>query len=187
MRPAHLSSTNFAIRNRDQRRDWREGPLAGSGPSVRSLLHAAGMAPDSDETATTVSADSYRGLPLVGLLDTQTDGTRYCAATIIDDRGRLADRAALRAMNWNAATAITISTIPRSGIVLVRSRGGHSVTQQGFLRLPADIRHACRISAGDRLLVVAHPDEQALVIYTPFGLDTMTAAYHATIAPEEIA
>jgi hypothetical protein len=55
------------------------------------------------------------------------------------------------------------------------------VTPQGHLRLPADVRHGCRIRGGDRVLVVALRTEDLLIAYTPFAIDAMAGAYHTSI------
>ena len=119
--------------------------------------------------------------PLVELFDTQANGPRYCAVTTVNERGRVADRTPLKALGWEAGTPVTIAMIPSAGVIVVRRGGTGAVTLQGHLRLPADIRHGCRIRGGDRLLVVAHPAEHVLVAYTPYAIDAMAAAYHTSI------
>ena len=62
--------------------------------------------------------------------------------------------------------------------------GRETVTGQGHLRLPADLRHALRLNSGDRLLVVAHPHQGLLVAYTMPALDAMVSSYHSWMAAE---
>lgn len=182
------TSRQFAVRTPDQR-DHRRGmpqPAAGSGhgrPAIRSLLQAAGMAPTTDEPLAEESAFgiSGLGLPLIELRDGNAEGARYCVATTVDYRGRLADRTPLKIMGWEPGTPITISMLPNAGIIIVRRGGVDVVTRQWHLRLPPNIRHGCRIRTGDRLLVVAHLDDGVLVAYTPFAIDAMASDYHASI------
>jgi hypothetical protein len=187
------TARKFAVLARDQRNHQRGVPQipAGNGhgqPIIRSLLQAAGMAPIADESLAEESpfGISVRGLPLIELRDGNAEGARYCVATTVDYRGRFADRTPLKIMGWEPATSITISMIPNAGIILVRRGGADAVTRQGHLRLPPNIRHGCRIRTGDRVLVVAHLDDGVLVGYTPFAMDAMASAYHASIATLDI-
>jgi hypothetical protein len=59
------------------------------------------------------------------------------------------------------------------------------VTRQGHLRIPATIRHGYRLTGGERLLIVAHPDEGVLIAYTPMAIDRMTTAYHTSVIPRD--
>ena len=122
-----------------------------------------------------------RQLPLVGLFDTGTDRNRYWTVTTVNERGRVADSAPLKGLGWAAGTPVTFVMIPAAGVVVVRRGGPGAVTRQGHLRLPADVRHGCRIRGGDRLLVVAHLGEDLMVAYTPYAIDAMAAAYHTSI------
>lgn len=185
----------FAVRKRAHLDRWRDEPGhdrqddAGQ-THVQGLLHAAGMAA-TDDTDSAIDVNSTgaggRGLPLVELLDARSNGSRYCVTTTIDDRGRLADRTPLKVLGWAPGAAVTVSMVHNAGIILVRARGSDAVTRQGHLRLSANVRHGCRIHTGDRLLVVAHTTEDVLVAYTPFALDAMTSAYHATLSAKELA
>lgn len=150
---------------------------------MRSLLAAAGLAPARD--AESVWGNAARPLPLVGLLDRVADRSRYVTATVMDDRGRLADRTALKSLGWQPRQPISISTLPSAGILVVRRGGQDSVTPHGHLRLPADIRHGCRLAAGDRLLVIAHPDHDLLVAYNVFAVSAMLTAYHAIVERQD--
>jgi hypothetical protein len=183
-----MTSRQFAVRTRDHRDHPRNVPQSPAGreqgqPIIRSLLQAAGMVPIADESLAEEAAFgiSAQGLPLIELRDGNADGQRYCVATTVDYRGRLADRTPLKVMGWAPAVGITVSMIPNAGIIIVARGGADAVTRQGHLRLPPNIRHGCRIRTGDRLVVVAHLDEGVLVGYTPFAMDAMASAYHASI------
>jgi hypothetical protein len=146
---------------------------------VRSLLEAAGIAPTTDQEQFDDGVyGGLRGLLLIQLLDRRTVGPRYCAATAVTNRGRLADRTLVKTMEWSAATAITIDMLPEAGIIVVTRGGSDSITRDGYLQLPADIRHGCHIRGGERLLAVARPSHNIVVVYTPCALDAMTTAYH---------
>lgn len=53
--------------------------------------------------------------------------------------------------------------------------GDCQVTGQGYLRLPAALRHRCGLVAGDRVLLAADVDRCRLVIYPPAVLDQALA------------
>lgn len=94
----------------------------------------------------------------------------YCVVTPIDDRGRLADRSPIHAVGWSPGQPVTIS-VTHQTIVIVRPGGPELITRQGHLRLPARIRHMCRMTAGDRVLVVV-ASSGLIVVYpmAPFGV-----------------
>jgi hypothetical protein len=168
---------------------WFDATTAGdanqAGP-VRGLLQAAGIAPSSGKTDETMVGRTWRALPLVELID-MSSGSRYCATTTIDDKGRLADRTPIKALDWTPGTRVTVAMIAPAGIILARRGGPTAITTGGHLRLPADIRQGCRIVGGQRLLVVAHPDDDLLVAYTPMAFDAMATAYHTTITAQDVA
>jgi hypothetical protein len=51
-------------------------------------------------------------------------------------------------------------------VVRAATDGPQTITPQGFLHLPAAIRHRCRIHTGDRLLVAAYPDQDLILVCT---------------------
>ena len=155
-------------------------------PPVRSLLAAAGMAPESDPAndggpGSTVPRTHLRTLPLAVLVSGRHTATVFWTVTSVDDRGRIADRTPLKVLRWEPSMPVTISVEETAGTVIVRPGGTNAITRQGYLRLPATVRHACRIRAGDRLLVGADPDEAVLFAFTPAAVDAMVAAYHSRV------
>lgn len=149
-------------------------------PTPQSLLAAAGIvtAPDPSPAGyRTPAVSPRRDLPLVELPDAEDVDAIYYAVSPVDIHGRLADRTPLKVLGWGPETAITISVDRRAGIMVVRPGGPDSVTRQGHLRLPVRTRRAGRIPDGARLLLMARPADQILVIYTPRALDAMAWAY----------
>nr|WP_221382039.1 AbrB/MazE/SpoVT family DNA-binding domain-containing protein [Actinoplanes polyasparticus] len=87
--------------------------------------------------------------------------------------GRLADRSPIIALGWRACQPVAL-TIGDEHLVVDRAVDGRrKLTGQGFLRLPAAIRHHYRIRTGDRLLVAACPDADRVIICTHAFLDAM--------------
>ncbi len=113
-------------------------------------------------------------LPLPSLISVRTSHLVYGLAAV-DDRGRIADRVVLRALGWSAGQRLTIAETGGMLTVHTDPAGDHQVTNQGHLRIPAPLRHRCGLTAGDRVLLAADPDESRLTIYPPAALDNALA------------
>jgi hypothetical protein len=122
------------------------------------------------------------------LLTYPPDGSTHYVVTAVDARGRLADASPVRVLGWAPGCPVTLHIV--RGLVVVATRGdaragGHGglpITRQGHLRLPASVRHACRLHPGSRLLVAAHPDTEVIVAFTTRVLDGVLRAYYQTIS-----
>jgi hypothetical protein len=97
----------------------------------------------------------------------------YCTVTPMDCHGRLADRSPLRAVGWQPEQPVTITASPDHQLVTVRAGGPNAITRDGRLRLPARVRRACRLAAGDRLLVTATTGPAGLAIYPMATIETI--------------
>lgn len=109
-------------------------------------------------------------LPLPLLISRRTSSVVYGLAAV-DDRGRVADRVVMRALGWHVGLRLAMAGT--GGVLTVRPdpHGAYQVTGQGYLRLPAPLRHRCGLAAGDRVLLAADPDRSRLAIYPPAALD----------------
>ena len=125
------------------------------------------------------------GLPLAPLRAPMPAPSLYCAVTPIDERGRLADRSPIRALEWSPGQPITILVVRETVVVSSGSNGAESITRQGHLRLPAHVRHLCRITPGDRLLIAAAPGPGVLVGYTTPSLESILLKYHLSAPRHE--
>ncbi len=96
----------------------------------------------------------------------------------MDCRGRLADRAALRALGWQAGTRLDIRAIGGLLVIHADPLGRSRVTGAGHLRLPAPVRHRYGLRGGDRVLLAADPARSRLVLHPPAALDAMTDGCH---------
>jgi hypothetical protein len=101
--------------------------------------------------------------------------------TTVDARGRLADASPLRVLQWAPRLPITIVVVLGVVVAAANPDGRETVTGQGHLRLPADLRHALRLEPGDRLLVAAHPHRGLLVAYTMSIVDEMISSIHSSL------
>ncbi|MEU5845304.1 AbrB/MazE/SpoVT family DNA-binding domain-containing protein [Saccharopolyspora shandongensis] len=96
----------------------------------------------------------------------------------VDDRGRVADQAVLRALGWAPGTRLAIRETRRLLIVQTDPHGVFTITTQGHLRLPAPVRHCSGLLPGDRVLLTAEPARSLLVVHPPAVLDDMITHCH---------
>ena len=116
-------------------------------------------------------------LPLADLPPQRTSAVVY-GASAVDDRGRVTDRAVLRALGWTAGCRLDIEETAGALTVVVRAPDGlHRVTGQGHLRIPAILRRRCGLATGDRVLMAADPNQSQLAIYPPAALDKALAQH----------
>lgn len=135
------------------------------------------------------------GLPLASLLTYAPDSHARYVVTAVDARGRLADASPVRALGWPPGTPVVLHVVQGAVVVVTRAvthnagpgrqegprRERHMITRQGHLRLPAHVRHGCRLDPGARLLVAAHPDSAVLVAFTTRVLDGVLRAYYESL------
>lgn len=93
-------------------------------------------------------------------------GLAHCATATIDQRGRVSDRSAIRKLDWHPGQPVTIQHQDQLAVVDPASDGRWAVGPTGYIHLPANVRHACGMQPGDRLLLVASLTLQRLVVYT---------------------
>jgi hypothetical protein len=119
-----------------------------------------------------------RALPLPSAPPSRTSTAIYGMAAV-DCRGRIADHTIVSSLGWNPNARLDIR--PSGGLLAIRPSpdGVLGITKQGHLRLPAGIRHSCGIHTADRVLLVAYPERDLLVIHPPAALDTLVASRHA--------
>lgn len=117
-------------------------------------------------------------LPLSALLEPR-EGALLYSVTAVDHSGRIADRTIIRAMSWHAA--IRLDMYEQNGLIVVRpdNRGSHAVSGRGYLPVPSALRQWCGLAAGERVLVVADPVAQVVVLHPPKALDRAVGAAHA--------
>lgn len=125
-----------------------------------------------------------RGLPLPCVPTPRTHTAVYGLAAV-DCRGRIAEHAVVHALGWAPGTRLDIHET--RGLLLIRTDGCgvFSVTKQGHLRLPAPVRHYCGLVPGDRVLLVAEPERDLLIVHPPAALDDLPSARHAGLLDGE--
>ena len=123
-------------------------------------------------------------LPVVPML--RTRATVYAMATL-DCRGRAANQEVVRALRWAAGQRLDIHHTTGVLIVQAHTHAVFSVTRDGHVRLPAEVRHRCGLATGDRVLMAADPRSGQLVIYPPATVDAMLARHAADATGGETA
>jgi hypothetical protein len=123
-----------------------------------------------------------RGLPVPALRLPARQTSAHYTVTTVDARGRLADASPLRILQWAPRLPISLTLIFGALVAAAQPGGLDTVTSQGHLRLPADLRHALRLDPGDRVLVAAHADRGLLIAYTMPVLDAMVSDCHSSFA-----
>jgi hypothetical protein len=117
-------------------------------------------------------------LPLAPLAP-RPDTTAVYGLAAVDSTGRVVDRAITQALGWTPGTRMHIRI--NGGLIVVDAdpHGVFAMSGQGHVRLPARVRHWCRLATGDRVLLVADPAIQRLVVHPPAALGAMIAVAHA--------
>lgn len=101
------------------------------------------------------------------------------AMSHLDASGVVSATLVLDALKWNGGDRIDVS-IERSVAVIRRTaRGGHIVPMKRKIAIPAAVRRACGIRAGEVVLLAAAPLHQVLLIHPESVLNMMMTLYHA--------
>ncbi|RLK12647.1 hypothetical protein DER29_5930 [Micromonospora sp. M71_S20] len=119
-------------------------------------------------------------LPLPSLAVPRSRTAVYGVATL-DSHGRIADRSAMKGLQWSPGLRLHIKE--RRGLIVVSAdnQGVFKVTKEGHVRLPAVVRQWCGLAAGDRVLIVAEPASGRLVVHPPGKLDEMITQAHDAV------
>jgi hypothetical protein len=123
-------------------------------------------------------AKPRRPIPLASLAP-HPDTTAVYGLAAVDSTGRVVDRAITQALGWTPGIRLHIRI--NGGLIVVESdvHGVFAISGQGHVRLPARVRHWCRLATGDRVLLVADPAIQRLVVHPPAALTAMVAVAHS--------
>lgn len=156
------------------------------------VARSAGRSAVDDHIARSLTASRRgtrlpaRGLPVAHLVRPARNASLHLVVTTVDGRGRLADRSPLRMLGWTAGQPVAVSLAVSALVIVVRAGGSQAITGQGHLRLPVAIRRVCRLETGDRVLVVACPQQGLLAVYPMATVEEMFLAYHAGVRDEPV-
>jgi hypothetical protein len=111
--------------------------------------------------------------------------TSLYGVSAVDDRGRIMAQHLMAGLGWTPGTRHSLTEQAGLLVLLVSDLGELRLTAAGHVRLPATVRHWYGLEAGARVLLVADPELQRLVIHPPAAIDAMiTQAYQGLMAGE---
>ena len=148
------------------------------GALIAPVIPPSGGASANSRASSTVA----RVLPLARLAPGDRQATAVYGLATVDDRGRIADRTVIASMGWSAGARLSISEDAGLVILTADPRGVFALTRQGHIRLPVGVRRWCALAAGDRVLLVAEPDRDTVVVYPPAALDAMVRQFRDVVA-----
>ncbi|UOZ05682.1 hypothetical protein [Amycolatopsis sp. WQ 127309] len=113
------------------------------------------------------------------------DGPRLSIA-LMDGGGRLQDRGAVAALGWSPGDRLLITLIQTSVVIRRRPDGVFVMPRKPYVVLPAPVRKGCGALAGSRLLLVADPAHDVLIVHPEAAVQAMLRTSHTSLAaPEE--
>ncbi|MFD0364760.1 hypothetical protein ACFQZZ_25235 [Nocardia sp. GCM10030253] len=92
-------------------------------------------------------------------------GVAHWSTATVDQHGRLSDRSTIRKLEWQPGQSISITPHEQSAVVHTADNGRWRIGSNGYLYLPAAIRHDCNIEPCSRVLIVASLSYRQLVVY----------------------
>ncbi|WP_327096021.1 hypothetical protein OIE68_39715 [Nocardia vinacea] len=99
----------------------------------------------------------------------------------MDNFGRLADRSSLRHLEWHSGQRVGFTIVNAVVVVFDNANGPDVISDRGYLRLPAQVRHCARIEHSDRLLLAAIPEFGGLAIFPPAAASAALWAFDPTV------
>lgn len=90
----------------------------------------------------------------------------HLASSTMDDRGRLANRSAVRSLGWHRGQTIDFTVADGVITVAEQEDSPRAIGVHDFLRIPFEVRICARIDRRDRVLLVAVIDRRVLMIYS---------------------
>ncbi|MDI5979850.1 hypothetical protein [Amycolatopsis magusensis] len=123
------------------------------------------------------------GLPPLREL-TAADGPRLSIA-LMDGAGRLQDRGAVAALGWRPGDRLLFTLVSRSVVIRRRPDGVFLMPRKPYVALPAPVRRACGALAGSRLLLVADPAQDVLIVHPEAAVQAMLRTFHTALAAPE--
>lgn len=154
-------------------------PTAAPYPSRRTSLRSGEPVVPSTYAAGAAGL-GWLGLPVLVSPDSKDRCAARSVITAVGRDGRLADRSPMTVMRWAAEQPVDITVEP-GPVVVARAGGTAHVDRRGHLRLPVAIRRRARIAVGDRVLVVADPSHDEVLVVPLFLLEDLIAAYRRSL------
>ncbi|NUT53076.1 MAG: hypothetical protein HOV94_38180 [Saccharothrix sp.] len=101
---------------------------------------------------------------------------------MIEERGRINDRALFRALGWGPGTRVEIGIFEGHTLVVRASSAGRScVDRRGKVLIPAALRRWCGFGVKEQVLLVAVPSMSALVVHGTETFDRVLPDPHRIV------
>ncbi|WP_433664767.1 hypothetical protein ACQPW1_23020 [Nocardia sp. CA-128927] len=119
------------------------------------------------------------GLPLAPILAPHQSGrlTSVFGVRSIDLNGRVIDRFVVDALGWTNGDRLCWRVCDGIGVISAAGVPGVRVSGRGHLWLPAGLRHAARLEAGDRVFLAADTIQSALAVFPPSAVEEMVTRW----------
>ncbi|GHG41535.1 MULTISPECIES: hypothetical protein [Amycolatopsis] len=100
------------------------------------------------------------------------DGPRLSIA-LMEGGGRLQDRGAVAALGWSAGDRLLTTLVRTSVVIRRRPDGVFVMPRKPYVTLPAPVRRSCGALADSRLLLVADPLHDVLIVHPEAAMQAM--------------
>ncbi|MEO6088936.1 MAG: hypothetical protein ABIQ18_38075 [Umezawaea sp.] len=110
------------------------------------------------------------------------DGSMVYGIATLDGGGRVSERVISRLLGWQPGQSLDFSRVDDVIVVRGHPSGAFRVPGSALVAIPAAMRHWCRLSPGDRVLLAAAPRQGVLPIHTMAALDWMVVRYDVSLA-----
>jgi hypothetical protein len=105
-------------------------------------------------------------------------GRQQIAITRIDHSGRVGDLWLIDALDWRADDRHEIRTLPDGIRVFLDDTGRFRLNSRRHVFIPAGVRDALQIRAGDPVVLIADIEHRTLTIYPTGVVVALLAAHH---------
>lgn len=114
-------------------------------------------------------------------LDQPVRPTKVCGVSTLDSSGRIADAAVVPTLGWTLGASLDMQV--RDGLVVITPHPDavFVLSHPWHLRLPAAVRRRCGLRIGDRVLLVADPPAERLVVHSPAAIEAMLASTYTAV------
>ncbi|MEC3982399.1 hypothetical protein [Amycolatopsis sp. H20-H5] len=114
-----------------------------------------------------------------------TAGGRHFSTALLDASGRIQDRGVVAALGWRPGDRLLFTLLRTSVLIARRDDGLFTMPGKPYVALPAIVRSSCGARAGSRVLLVADPDQDVLVVHPEPVVHALLRDFHRTLSAPE--
>ncbi|MFI5495244.1 hypothetical protein [Actinoplanes sp. NPDC051859] len=121
------------------------------------------------------------GLRKVALarLATVRERSSVYAMVAVEDRGRVTVHSVVHVLPWDPDTRLAVRVQARLVVVTADADGESQIDRKGRLQVRVAMRRWCGLTQGSRVLLVADPATERLVVHPSAALDATIGRAHA--------